>query len=154
MESDTHPLYFTKLSGKLLDFYFLVGIHLNCLSCTLWQIKKKKNSCIFYWIKSRHSLASFLIFISANLIEIHEFNWRERRRTQIMWSVNLHRLISAAIGRWVTSDPAELPFLPGRKKLWTSAVEYNPYVTKGKTQVSPRFIIKIQHIYVFHMYDC
>ena len=67
---------------------------------------------------------------------------------------NLHRLISAAIGRWVTSDPAELPFLPGRKKLWTSAVEYNPYVTKGKTQVSPRFIIKIQHIYVFHMYDC
>ena len=25
---------------------------------------------------------------------------------------NLHRLISAAIGRWVTSDPAELPILP------------------------------------------
>ena len=39
---------------------------------------------------------------------------------------NLHRLISAAIGRWVTSDPAELPFLPGRKKLCTNAVEYNP----------------------------
>ena len=39
---------------------------------------------------------------------------------------NLHRLISAAIGRWVTSDPAELPFLPGRKKLCTSTVEYNP----------------------------
>ena len=39
---------------------------------------------------------------------------------------NLHRLIFAAIGRWVTSDLAELPFLPGRKKLCTSAVEYNP----------------------------
>ena len=40
--------------------------------------------------------------------------------------LNLHRLISAAIGRWVTSDPAELPFLPGRKKLCTNAIEYNP----------------------------
>ena len=29
MESDTHLLYFTKLSGKSQDFYFLVGIHLN-----------------------------------------------------------------------------------------------------------------------------
>ena len=28
MESDTHFLYFIKLSGKSLDFYFLVGIHL------------------------------------------------------------------------------------------------------------------------------
>ena len=42
------------------------------------------------------------------------------------YPTNLHRLISAAIGRWVTSDPAELPFLPGRKKLCTNAVEYNP----------------------------
>ena len=31
MESDTH-LHFTKLSGKSLDFYFLVGIHLNLLT--------------------------------------------------------------------------------------------------------------------------
>ena len=45
-------------------------------------------------------------------------------RHTICWP-NLHRLISAAIGRWVTSDPAELPFLPGRKKLCTNAVEYN-----------------------------
>ena len=29
MESDTHLLYFTELSGKSQDFYFLVGIHLN-----------------------------------------------------------------------------------------------------------------------------
>ena len=29
MESDTHLLYFTKLSGKSQDLYFLVGIHLN-----------------------------------------------------------------------------------------------------------------------------
>ena len=29
MESDTHLLYFTKLSEKSLDFYILVGIHLN-----------------------------------------------------------------------------------------------------------------------------
>ena len=29
VESDTHLLYFTKLSGKSQDFYFLVGIHLN-----------------------------------------------------------------------------------------------------------------------------
>ena len=31
MESDTHLLYFTKLSGKSQDFYFLVGIYLNTL---------------------------------------------------------------------------------------------------------------------------
>ena len=29
MESDTHLLYFTKISGKSQDFYSLVGIHLN-----------------------------------------------------------------------------------------------------------------------------
>ena len=29
MGSDTHLLYFTKLSRKSLDFYFLLGIHLN-----------------------------------------------------------------------------------------------------------------------------
>ena len=40
----------------------------------------------------------------------------------ITFRSNLHRLISAAIGPWVTSDPVELPFLPGWKKLCTSAV--------------------------------
>ena len=49
-----------------------------------------------------------------------------RYDTMLLVALNLHRLISAAIGRWVTSDPAELPFLPGRKKLCTDAVEYNP----------------------------
>ena len=29
MESNTRLLYITKLSGKSLDFYFLVKIHLN-----------------------------------------------------------------------------------------------------------------------------
>ena len=29
MESDMHLFYFTKLSGKSLDFYFLVGIHIK-----------------------------------------------------------------------------------------------------------------------------
>ena len=29
IESDTYLLYFTKLSGKSQDFYFLVGIHLK-----------------------------------------------------------------------------------------------------------------------------
>ena len=29
MELDTHILYYTKLSGKSLDFYFLVGTHLK-----------------------------------------------------------------------------------------------------------------------------
>ena len=31
MESDLHLLYFTKLSGKSRDFYFLVWIHLNAV---------------------------------------------------------------------------------------------------------------------------
>ena len=64
----------------------------------------------------------------------------------------LHRLISAAVSQWMTSDPAELPIVPGREKLCTSAVEYNPKVSKGKTPVSVRFIIKIQHIYVIHIW--
>ena len=29
MESGMNLLYFTKISGKSLDFYFLVGIHLK-----------------------------------------------------------------------------------------------------------------------------
>ena len=40
--------------------------------------------------------------------------------------ITLHRLISAAIGRWKTSDPAELPIFLGQKKLRTGTVEYNP----------------------------
>ena len=80
--------------------------------------------------------------------------YAHHQSNSIMRLCNLHRLISAATGRWVTSDRTELPFLPGRKKLCTRAVEYNPWVSKGKTQVSLRFIIKIQHINVFHMYDC
>ena len=68
-----------------------------------------------------------------------------------MYLRTLYRLISAVIGLWVTPDPAELPILPGRKKLCTNTVEYNPYVSKAKTPVSVRLIIEIQHIYVFHM---
>ena len=56
-------------------------------------------------------------------LKMSSAKWRLFR---LSLSINLHRLISAAIGRWVTSDPAELPFLPGRKKLCTNAVEYNP----------------------------
>ena len=41
----------------------------------------------------------------------YEYLW------QVPFPCNLHRLISAAIGRRVTSDPAELPFLPGGKHL-------------------------------------
>ena len=33
----------------------------------------------------------------------------------------LHRWISAAVGRWVTSDPAELPILPGWNKSYLLA---------------------------------
>ena len=54
----------------------------------------------------------------------------------------------------MTYDPAELPILLGGKwMLYTSAVEYNPKASKGKTPVSVRLIIKIQYIYVFIMYD-
>ena len=67
---------------------------IDCLSYTLWQTTKNRSpafsieSNIFHWIKSRHSLESFVTFILANLIKIHEFSWRERRGTQIKWSVS------------------------------------------------------------------
>ena len=35
MESDTHLPYFTKVSGKSQDFYFLVGIHLKAWDAEL-----------------------------------------------------------------------------------------------------------------------
>ena len=67
-------------------------------------------------------------FSKFNLIRRFDFRWNvtfsQVPRSSGMY--NLHRLISAAIGRWVTSDPAELPCLPRRKKLCTSSAEYNP----------------------------
>ena len=41
MESDTHILYFTKLSGKSQDFYFLVWIHLK-------MVKRGQSETAFY----------------------------------------------------------------------------------------------------------
>ena len=45
---------------------------------------------------------------------------------------NLHRLISAAIGRRVTSDPAELPFLPGGKSCALAPLNIIPKFPKEK----------------------
>ena len=64
----------------------------------------------------------------------------------------LHRLISVAVGRWVTSDPAKLPILHGRKTLYNKTVEKK--VLKGKRHhFLSELIIKVQHIYLFHMYE-
>ena len=51
VESDTHLLYFTKLSGKSQDFYFLVGIHLKITAAyaiytILWCLFCR---CYFAW---------------------------------------------------------------------------------------------------------
>ena len=43
MESDTHLLYLTKLSGKSLDFYFLVGVHLKTI-CMLTSFSSNLNN--------------------------------------------------------------------------------------------------------------
>ena len=48
MESDTHILYFTKLSGKSQDFYFLVGIHLK----HSMAVPVGKRTRYFGWITS------------------------------------------------------------------------------------------------------
>ena len=72
-----------------------------------------------------------------------------RRSLHYLHRITLHRLISANVGQWVTSHPAKLPILPGRKMLSTDAVEYNPKVSKGKTPVSVKFVVKIQQIYMF-----
>ena len=45
MESDTHLLYFTKLSGKSQDFYFLVGIHLKRVSCVMAVMMGTEPQC-------------------------------------------------------------------------------------------------------------
>ena len=46
--------------------------------------------------------------------------------------INLHRLISAAIGRRVTSDPAELPFLLGGKSCAQAPLNIIPKFPKEK----------------------
>ena len=86
---------------------------------------------------SKHSWGWWFESVSRSVWRHHNKNsaiyrstWFSRWLAYIyLWhtkGTNLHRLISAAIGRWVTSDPAESPFLPGRKKLCTNAVEYDP----------------------------
>ena len=59
----------------------------------------------------------------AKYIDLHNF---------LIIVVNLHRLISAAIGRWVTSDPAELPVLPGRKNCALAPLNIIPKFPKEK----------------------
>ena len=62
MESDTHLLYFTKLSGKSQDFYFLVGIHLN--SSPAGQIGQHFTGVIFKCISIEEK---FFILIQISL---------------------------------------------------------------------------------------
>ena len=66
-------------------------------------------------------------------------------------SINLCRHWPA--GGWPLTQP-NYHFSLGGKKLYTSAVECHPWVSKERTQVPLRFIVKTQHIYMFHMYDC
>ena len=61
VESDMHLLYFTKLSGKSLDFYFLVGIHLNVritnyihINCPRW---------LQYIPRNMHTVFALLCFV-------------------------------------------------------------------------------------------
>ena len=69
MESDTHLLYFTKLSGKSQDFYFLVGIHLKPLfSIQWWYISKKR-----------------FIMHSKQWWYIHKKRLRHRAQTIVSW---------------------------------------------------------------------
>ena len=66
MESDTHLLYFTKLSGKSQDFYFLVGIHLN-----VSKMDPRREKSIFmgeiYWLTLcwRHKSIRILVKIGS-----------------------------------------------------------------------------------------
>ena len=53
---------------------------------------------------------------------------------------------SGGFGRLVTFDLAKSPILIGRDILCTTAMEYNSYISKGKTAVSVSFIIKIHQI--------
>ena len=59
---------------------------------------------------------------------------------------------SSGVGQLVTSD--ESPILFGRKGLCTTTLEYDPYVSKGKTTVSIRFIIKIHKIFINYRCGC
>ena len=63
----------------------------------------------------------------------------------------LHRLISAIIDRMVTHDLAELPILPRWK--WCVLALLNIVLKFPKETFFVRFVIKIQHIYVFRIYD-
>ena len=57
IESDTHFLYFTKLSGKSRDFYFLVGIHLN-KSPNLGNVPHKQGEVTVTWWAETHIVSS------------------------------------------------------------------------------------------------
>ena len=50
MEIDAHLLYFTKLSGKCLDFYFIVGTHLKRKRWVKWWWNHLKMLQVCYLI--------------------------------------------------------------------------------------------------------
>ena len=65
MESDTHLLYFTKLSGKSRDFYFLVGIHLNNITALVqivaWCWPGADHYLSQWWLDYRRIYASLCL---------------------------------------------------------------------------------------------
>ena len=126
-----HNIY-TRDSQNRHYFFFLF---LNFLSGLVPQIVTNDISVgIFIWDHHRslndYLLVKFSVVCCDTVMYLFaiscEHEWRSTPLIALIICRNMHRLISAATGRWVTSDPAELPFLPGRKKLCTSAVEYNP----------------------------
>ena len=55
---------------------------------------------------------------------------------------------------WLPLTLGKSPILSGRKLLCTTAMQYNPYVSEGKTTVSVRFISKIHKILSTYIFGC
>ena len=55
---------------------------------------------------------------------------------------------------WLPLTLGKSPILSGRKVLCTTAMQYNPYVSEGKTTVSIRFISKIHKILSTYIFGC
>ena len=113
----------------------------------------------------RHAYVTSLYWIDINLIIERELSCpicRHRRHRRFLlndipcnkWRtlVISKQEVSAPISCWVTFDPAESPILPRQNMLCTYDIEYNPQVSNEKSQVSLRFIIKIQQILCVYMY--
>ena len=77
----------------------------------------------------------------------------ETRNIEVLELGTLHRVTSAVVGRWVTSDQAQLPILPWRKSCALAQLHMIPTFAKENTSFCPIYHQNPAHLCVSYAWS-